>query len=90
MMEESVIAPLMGNDILFYRRYVDDVFAVVVKGKEEQIRTKMSSFDPELVFTLEYPENGLLPFLDTCIYMDPDCNLQFRFFRKKNRINYFN
>ena len=56
MMEEPVIAPLVGNDILFYRRYVDDVFAVVMKGKEEQIRTKMSSFDPELVFTLEYPK----------------------------------
>jgi hypothetical protein len=82
MMEEHIITPMLGNEVLFYHRYVDDCFAVVQKGQEQFICDQMSSFDPELTFTLDLPVNGFLPFLDTAIYLDENSKLQYKFYRK--------
>jgi hypothetical protein len=82
MMEKQVITPMQGNEVFFYHRYVDDVICICLKGKEELIRERMSSFDPDLKFTLDFPDNGFLPFLDTNIYLDTNSRLQFKFFRK--------
>ena len=52
----------------FYRRYVDDIFAVFDK-KEEALKflDYLNSRHPNIKFTKEENINGVLPFLDVSI-----------------------
>ncbi|KFD44834.1 hypothetical protein M513_14289 [Trichuris suis] len=51
-----------------FKRYVDDIFAIIKKEKEEQFLNFLNSIFPEqIVFTMEKEENEALPFLDVLI-----------------------
>ncbi|EYC18597.1 hypothetical protein Y032_0027g1604 [Ancylostoma ceylanicum] len=57
----------LTSGILLYKRYIDDVF--VIGSTEVGVETmfeKLNSFDPNVSFTMERPDNdGYLSFLDT-------------------------
>ena len=57
-----------NNCPLFYRRYVDDIFAVF-ENKEKAIEflAFLNGRHPNIKFTSEENENGVLPFLDIII-----------------------
>ena len=66
MMKESVIKNhIEAGDIIFYRRYVDDVFCALKKGKISSILSDVNSFDPLLQFEVDKMMNNKLNFLDT-------------------------
>uniref|UniRef100_A0A5S6Q5S9 Reverse transcriptase domain-containing protein n=1 Tax=Trichuris muris TaxID=70415 RepID=A0A5S6Q5S9_TRIMR len=49
----------------FFKRYVDDVFAVVKKGNEDAFLNQLSSLFPGIIlFTMEVENNNELPFVD--------------------------
>ncbi|KFD54739.1 hypothetical protein M513_04439, partial [Trichuris suis] len=54
-----------------FKRYVDDVFAVIKSGKEEIFLEHLNSIFPNHIsFTIEKEENGRLPFLDALVIRD--------------------
>ncbi|KFD60975.1 hypothetical protein M514_26873 [Trichuris suis] len=54
-----------------FKRYVDDVFAVIKSGKEEIFLQHLNSVFPNHIsFTIEKEENGRLPFLDALVIRD--------------------
>ena len=58
-----------GEAPTFYRRYVDDIFAVFENEKQaSSFFDYLNSRHPNIKFTNEYGENGILPFLDISIY----------------------
>ena len=49
-----------------WKRYVDDVFSIISKGKREIMLQYLNSIDPHIKFTVEQPNiEGTIPFLDT-------------------------
>ena len=57
-----------GQDLLFYRRYVDDIFCLF-KHREQvpEFLEYINSKHPNIKFTCEEEENNKLPFLDISI-----------------------
>ncbi|XP_071582050.1 uncharacterized protein [Temnothorax nylanderi] len=51
----------------FFRRYVDDVIAIVPKDKINDVLTVFNNYHPRLKFTHEIEVDGAIPFLDTLI-----------------------
>ena len=47
-----------------WKRYVDDTFCIVEKGKELELLDHLISIRPMIKFTFELEEQGELPFLD--------------------------
>ena len=76
MMEENVISGYCGNKILFYVRYVDDIFVIIKKGFSTEILNEMNTFDSFLSFVPQQMVNNSLIFLDTKIYIDGEGTLQ--------------
>ena len=58
-----------NNDLSFYRRYVDDIFCVIKKGKTETLLAEMNNFNPNLEFASEKMVNDKINFLDTTIFL---------------------
>ena len=49
-----------------WKRYVDDIFSIIPKGKREVMLQYLNSIDPHIKFTVEQPNmEGGIPFLDT-------------------------
>ena len=83
-MEQIVIEKHMqkGN-ILWYGRYVGDVFWCTKKGTDSFILNEINKFDPgHLFFTQQKFENNNLIFLDTAIYLD-EKTIQIKQYRKE-------
>lgn len=60
----------MASDVGFVRRYVDDIIICTFKdGLSESLETLVRSTAPELQFTVEKPEEGVLQFLDIRIHV---------------------
>jgi hypothetical protein len=49
----------------FWRRFVDDVIAIVKIEELEQLHYELNKRHPAIRFTIEKEENGSIPFLDT-------------------------
>ena len=81
MMESKVIKPKHGKEVIYYCRFVDDVFAIVKKESLTKILSEMNAFDDNLKFTLEMP-NPNIAFLDTEIYLDNNNKLQHKHYKK--------
>ena len=58
---------------VFYARYVDDIF-VLLRSRLHvtELSTYLSSKHPNINFTFEVEEDGVLPFLDVKIYRESD------------------
>jgi hypothetical protein len=65
-----------------WKRYVDDVFAVIKKDKGEEILDKLNSFYPTIKFTMEIEKNNEIPFLDLKISRKEDGKIEFSIYRK--------
>ena len=49
-----------------WKRYVDDIFSIIPKGKRDILLNYLNSIDPHIKFTVEQPNvEGAIPFLDT-------------------------
>ena len=49
-----------------WKRYVDDVFSIIPKGKRDIMLNYLNSIDPHIKLTVEQPNvEGAMPFLDT-------------------------
>uniref|UniRef100_A0A5S6QS56 Reverse transcriptase domain-containing protein n=1 Tax=Trichuris muris TaxID=70415 RepID=A0A5S6QS56_TRIMR len=67
--ERKVFATISSNiKPSFFNRYVDDIFAIIESGKEDQFLEELNSAFPyQILFTIEKEENNRLPFLDSLI-----------------------
>ena len=50
-----------------WRKYVDDTFTLVKKGKKEEVIRALNNFRPNIKFTHETEKDGQIPFLDVII-----------------------
>ena len=64
--EELALGPKLPIPIKEWKRYVDDVFSIVSKEKQEELLRYLNSIDPHIKFSLEQLNSeGAIPFLDT-------------------------
>lgn len=89
---ETSIVPHI-EQIHFWARYVDDIFAIIEKDTELPIRDILDSFHPDIQFTHESEENEQLPFLDALIYRRNNDMIGHKAYRKPTHteiyLNYF-
>ena len=63
--EELALGPEVPVPITEWKRYVDDVFSIIPKGKRDILLNYLNSIDPHIKFTVEQPNaEGAIPFLD--------------------------
>jgi predicted GIY-YIG superfamily endonuclease len=79
-LEKSVIP--LNPSIKLWVRYVDDVFAKIKKGEQQNILIELNSFHHSIQFTLEEEMNNELAFLDVLIYRHPNGHLGHKVYRK--------
>ncbi|CAL8128770.1 unnamed protein product [Orchesella dallaii] len=72
-----------NSNIHFWRRLVDDVFAVIPYDKTTSILDELNSFHPAIQFTIEEESNHTLPFLDVLATRDDNGNIHRNVYRKK-------
>ena len=73
--ENNWLSLYSGTKPLFYRRYVDDIFASFpTKEDSENFLIYLNSRHPNIKFTVEHEENGKLPFLDVCVRNGSELN----------------
>uniref|UniRef100_A0A5S6QIW3 Reverse transcriptase domain-containing protein n=1 Tax=Trichuris muris TaxID=70415 RepID=A0A5S6QIW3_TRIMR len=59
---------LIGKTLKIFKRYVDDVFAIVENGKVIELLNHLNeSFPNKIAFTVEEGIDGQLPFLDVLV-----------------------
>ena len=64
--EELALGPEVPVPIKEWKRYVDDIFSIIPKGKRNILLNYLNSIDPHIKFTVEQPNmEGAIPFLDT-------------------------
>ena len=64
--EDLALGPEVPIPIKEWKRYVDDVFSIIPKGKRDILLNYLNSIDPHIKFTVEQPNmEGAIPFMDT-------------------------
>ena len=86
---EETIAPKLQTSMPTWRRYVDDTFTVVKKGKKEEIIEALNSFHPNIKFTHETEKDGLIPFLDVLLKKKQDGTIETTIYRKPTNNNVY-
>nr|VZI17964.1 unnamed protein product [Spirometra erinaceieuropaei] len=72
------------NDLVFYGRYVDDIFCLADGTTDiEDLVQKFNSAHPSLKFTAESEADNEIAFLDVLLHRQEDGSIQRRVFRKK-------
>ena len=82
-LEEKIFKSPLATQILFWKRYVDDIFGIF-KGTLEQLNNLhlyLNSLHPSIKFTLEIETNNSIPFLDLRITRHNN-TLKFNTYRK--------
>jgi hypothetical protein len=87
MLEIQCIDPM--SCVLFWRRYVDDIFAILRARKIQEVLKKINSFHKNIEFTLEMEQDGKLPFLETMTYEKEDKSIGFYVYRKPTHTNVY-
>ena len=64
-LEENLVE--ISPKLIFYKRYIDDIFTVISTDYLEEFFNLMNNFHPAIKFTLELENAGTLPFLDVNI-----------------------
>ena len=64
---ETRIISTLGNMILNWKRFVDDMTGYVKNGSIDIILSKLNSFHPKIQFTYKIEEENKLPFLDVLL-----------------------
>ena len=55
-----------------WKRYVDDVFSIVLRNKVVELLVHLNSIDENIKFTMEQEEDMCLPFLDVNVQREED------------------
>lgn len=76
-----------NKDIIFWRRYVDDVFAIIRARKKVKLLQNMNSFHHCLQFTTEEEVKNKLSFMDVMTYEKPDKSMGHFIYRKDTHTN---
>ena len=64
--EDLALGPELPIPIKEWKRYIDDIFSIIPKGKSDIMLGYLNSIDPHIKFTIEQPNaEGAIPFLDT-------------------------
>ena len=63
-LDEKAIPSFDGPKPKFWRRYVDDIFALLKKAKFRKFLTHLNAQHPNMRFTVETEKENRLPFLD--------------------------
>nr|VZI44724.1 unnamed protein product [Spirometra erinaceieuropaei] len=66
----------------FWMRYVDDTFVILHRDAKDNFKRELDSIFPQIQFTMEEENNGVLPFLDVQVSRQEDGTLQTGVFRK--------
>ena len=81
--EKQWLQNFQGPDVLFYRRYIDDVFCVFEKEESvEQFLNYLNNRHPNIKFTMEKEKEGVLAFLDVLIKKEVDGSFVTSTYRK--------
>ena len=82
--------PLNPLEILFYYRFVDDIFVILPQNIDENlVLNNFNNFHKNLKFTMEKEENGRLNFLDVSVSKN-DGQLFTSWYRKSSNTLMFN
>ena len=64
--EDLALGPELPIPIKEWKRYVDDIFSVIPKGKRDTVLNYLNFIDPYIKFTVEPPnKEEAIPFMDT-------------------------
>ena len=74
-----------------WKRYVDDILAVVPKGATQCLLDHINSIDPtnSIKFTIEEMTDNHIPFLDADIHVKQDGSLKLKIYRKPTHTNQY-
>ena len=73
-------APLASR---IWKRFVDDTFCIIAKGKEDSFLDHINDVRPSIKFTMEREQDGKLPFLDCSLQRDGTGHITSKVYRKK-------
>lgn len=79
---ENQICSNSPYPIKFWRRYMDDVIAIVPKKESKNILNFINSIDRNIQFEMEEENENKLPFLDLYIIRTPSGTFKFSIYRK--------
>ena len=64
--EDLALGHQLPIPIKEWKRYVDDIFSIIPKGKRDTMLNYLNSIDPHIKFTVEQPNMvEAIPFLET-------------------------
>ena len=66
-LENTSLQSIPTDAVNIYKRYVDDIFAYMLKCFINTLLTAFNNYHPRLQFTVEYEKEGKLPFLDVSV-----------------------
>ena len=73
-----------SSKVLFYRRYVDDIFCLFAKEENiDEFFEFINKQHPNIRFTVEKEVNGKLPFLDVLLELKNQTNFSTSTYHKK-------
>lgn len=72
----------------FWRRFVDDILAIVKREKVTEVLDWLNTVDPNIKFTCAEEENGCIPFLDVNVCRNGR-QLEFKVYRKPTSTDRF-
>ena len=88
---EHCMVPRISNQIYFWRRYVDDTFTLVKQESIAFIPEQLNPYHPNLQFTYELQNVGILSSLDILVITQSNDNFETTVYRKNaNRGIYLN
>uniref|UniRef100_A0A5S6QL89 Reverse transcriptase domain-containing protein n=1 Tax=Trichuris muris TaxID=70415 RepID=A0A5S6QL89_TRIMR len=80
--EKAFPSGLSEHNVKLFKRYVDDIFAIVKQGKEDELLNHLNNLFPgKIQFTIEREEEGCLPFLDVLVVKEGN-QLKTKVYRK--------
>lgn len=76
---ESLEGEILPNPFIqFWKRFVDDTFAIIKGRKSRDILQKLNTFHENIKFTTELEENNKITFLDVCLEVQIGWNIESR------------
>ena len=86
---EETLVPQLQTTMPTWKRYVDDTFTVVEKGKREDIIRTLNNFHRNIRFTHEVEQDGKIPFLDVLLKKEENGTVQTTVYRKPTNNNVY-
>ena len=81
-LEEVVLRTAVAFQLRIWKRYVDDVFSIVLRNGLDRMLVHLNGIDDNTKFTIEQEEGMCLPFLDVSVRREEDGSMRTGVFRK--------